>query len=393
MRRLLLAFFVFVLLGILVSLVFRDHPGYLLISFRGWQIETSLLFALAVVVVGLWVLVMLWRILAAIVFAPRTVRSFFGRRRRHQAHRALASGLEHMAEARWSLAESDLQANAADSDAPGLNHLLAARAAQRQHHLAARDRYLARAAASDSVSELAVLLTQAELQMAAGQRAEAGVTLARLCEIEPRHPWVLRLLAEHAMVGGDHGRIHELLPELQRHAALEPERIETMAVAAHCHALSQASNIGGLTGTWRQVPRELRRQPDLVAHYVHCLRALGAEDEAANVIRNALKKQWSGQLALLFGELECSDRKAQLVTVEEWINRYGRERELLLVAGRMCLRSRLWGRARSYFEASQADDRPRPDALLELGHLFESIEQPDEARAAYRQGLELSVSR
>ncbi|WP_423823011.1 heme biosynthesis HemY N-terminal domain-containing protein [Salinisphaera sp. SPP-AMP-43] len=391
MRRLLLAFFVFVLLGILLSLVFRHHQGYVLISFSGWQIETSLLFACAAVLLGIWALAMVWRLLITLVFAPSNIRGFFGRRRQRKARRSLYAGLEHMAEARWALAEEDLQALAESNEAPGLNHLFSAQAAQRQNHLADRDRYLEKAAARKTVSELAVLLTQAELQLAAGQSAEAQATLARLYELEPRHPWVLRMYAEYAMSCGDYGQIYAMLGDLHKHAALSPERIETMAIAAYQQRLSQQSEIGGLTTTWRHMPKDLRDKPEVVAHYARCLRANRADDEAANVIRNAMKKQFSPELALIFGDLRCSEHTEQLATVEEWIKAYGKEPELLMVAGRLCLRSQLWGRARSYFEASQKE-HSRPDALLELGHLFERIDQNDEARAAYRQGLEIRAS-
>ena len=53
MRRLLLAFCLFVILGIVVALVFRDQQGYLLLSFGGWEVETSLLFAVAALIVVL----------------------------------------------------------------------------------------------------------------------------------------------------------------------------------------------------------------------------------------------------------------------------------------------------------------------------------------------------
>ena len=44
MRRLILIFFVFLVLGTGLTLVFRDGSGYVLVSFAGWQLETSLLF-------------------------------------------------------------------------------------------------------------------------------------------------------------------------------------------------------------------------------------------------------------------------------------------------------------------------------------------------------------
>lgn len=391
MRRLLLAFFVFLLLGILLSLVFRHHQGYVLVAFNGWQIETSLLFACAAILLGVWVLAMAWRILAGLVFAPGNIRGFFGRRRQRKARRSLYTGLEHLAEARWALAEADLQALAEANEAQGLNHLFSARAAQHQQHLGDRDRYLERAASRKSLSELAVLVTQAELQIAAGQSAEAQTTLARLHELEPRHPWVLRMAGEHAMARGDYGRLYELLGDLSKYAALSPGRVRDMSIAAYQHRLSQQRDIDGLTAAWHRIPRGLRNEPEILQRYALCLKQHHADDEAANVIRDALKKQWVASLALIFGELECSDRTEQLATVEGWIGTYGREPELMLVAGRLCLRNRLWGRARSYFEASQAQ-HSRVDALLELGHLFEQINEADQARVAYRRGLELCAS-
>lgn len=392
MRRLLLAFFVFLLLGILLSLVFRHHQGYVLIAFNGYQIETSLLFACAALLLGVWVLAMAWRILVGLVFAPSNIRGFFGRRRQRKSRRSLYAGLERMAEARWALAEADLQALDDSREMRGLNHLFAARAAQYQHHIGDRDRYLAKAAGRKSTSELAVLMTQAELQLDAGQTAEAQASLVRLHELEPRHPWVLRLLAEHAMSTGDYGRIYDLLGDLKKYAALSSERVHEMSIAAHQHRLSQQSDIGGVTATWRHLPKDLRNEPEIVRHYVLCLKRLDASDEAANVIRNALKKRWIPSLALIFGDLKCSDQTEQLATVEEWIKTHGREPELMLVAGRLCLRNRLWGRARSYFEASQTP-HARADALLELGHLFEQIDEVDQARVAYRRGLELRAAR
>lgn len=391
MRRLLLAFFVFLLLGILLSLVFRHHQGYVLVAFNGWQIETSLLFACAAVLLGVWVLAMVWRVLVTLVFAPRNIRGFFGRRRQRKARRSLYTGLEHLAEARWALAEADLQALAESNEAPGLNHLFSARAAQHQEHLGDRDRYLQKAAGRKSISELAVLITQAELQMAAGQTAEAQATLIRLHELEPRHPWVLRMMAEHAMACGDYERIYESLADLSKYAALSSARVREMAIAAYQHRLSQQRDIGGLTATWRHMSKDLRQEPEILHHYALCLKKQRADDEAANVIRNALKKQWVASLALIFGDLECSDQTEQLATVEEWIKIHGREPELMLVAGRLCLRNQLWGRARSYFEASQAQ-HSSADALLELGHLFEQINEVDQARSAYRRGLELRAS-
>ncbi len=389
MRRLILSFFVFLLLGIVLALVFRDQSGYVLIAFAGWQLETSLLFAGAVLLVAIWLLITLWRLLVAGALLPRTTRRWRAQRRSRKARRSLYSGLLRFAEGRWTRAESELERLAERHESPGINYLYAARAAQRQGRVADRDRYLERAAAARDVSELAVLLTQAQLQIEQGQNAEALASLARLYELQPQHPVVLQLYGEQCDRSGDYAQLRVLAPALYKHSNLAAERVDALVVEAWADALKRAgTDRKALANTWKKAPKRLRARPDMVALYAGCLRRAGAVEQAAELIRGALKRNWNASLVLIFGQLKTQDHTAQLASIENWLKQYGEEPELLLVAGRLCLRNRLWGRARSYFEAS-LKNQSRPDALLELGRLFEEIDQPDDARAAYRQGLEL----
>lgn len=389
MRRLLLVFCTFLLLGVVLALVFRDEQGYLLVSFAGWQIETSLLFAIAALLVVLWVAITLWRLIVGGFLLPRRLRNKLANRRQRKARLSLYDGLLRLSEGRWSKAEDELKRLADNNEAPGLNYLNAARAAQHQGHVGDRDRYLEKAASKRGVSELAVLLTQAQLQIEQGQTADAMASLSRLYQMEPHHDVVLRLYAEQSHRAGDYEQLRTLTPALYKHSNMPHERIDQLAVEAWGDELTRHNTDSvALTTAWKRVPKRLRTQPDMIRRYVKALRVARADDSAADVIRGALKQEWNASLVLIFGDLKCSDRNAQLSTVDSWLKQYGEEPELLLVAGRLCLRNRLWGRARSYFEASQKN-QSRPDALLELGRLFEEINEKDEARAAYRQGLEL----
>lgn len=393
MRRLLMLFCLFLIVGIVVALVFRDQHGYLLLSFGGWQIETSLLFAVAAILVVFWVALMLWRLIVAGVLLPSSTRKRLATRRQRKARESLYDGLLGLIEGRWERAENELTRLAARHEAPGLNYLLAARAAQFQGHVSDRDRYLEMASSKRGASELAVLLTQAQLQIQQGQSAEAMASLSRLYQMEPTHPQVLQLYSAQSASVGDYKQLRALVPALYKHGDMPTENIDRLAVDAWNDELvhHQQNDAIALTTAWKRVPKRLRSQPGMIERYARLLKRANADEQAADVIRDALKQHWSASLVLLFGDLECQDRTAQLATVEGWLKQYGEEPELLLVAGRLCLRNRLWGRARSYFEASQKN-QSRPDALLELGRLFEEINEKEEARSAYRQGLELRGS-
>lgn len=387
MRRLLLLFFVFLTAGVGLALIFREHNGYVLIAYADWRLETSLFFFVAALVVAFWLLVVLWRLAVAGVLLPANLRALVARRRAKKAQRSLHTGLLRLYEGHWTEAEQELVRLAERNENPTINYLAAARAAQYQHALTRRDRYLERAAAGGN-AELAVLLTQAELQLEQQQDAEALASLTRLREIEPEHPHVLRLLADLCERLGDWPQLRELLNPLRKADIVSQIRWRELAVAAWGDVLDNTEGrTDALVAAWRQLPRAMRHDVSLQHKYATRLRDADGHDEAANLIKASLKSGWDPGLVLLFGELDTDNRTQQLATIEGWLKQYGEEPELLLVAGRLCLRDRLWGRARSYFENALAG-ASRPQALLDLGRLFEEIDQQEDARQAYRQGLE-----
>jgi HemY protein len=117
---------------------------------------------------------------------------------------------------------------------------------------------------------------------------------------------------------------------------------------------------------------------------------LGAHADAIRLVTAGLARGWDADLARLYSELEADDPVSQLAAVEAWLKQYGEDPALLFVAGRLCLRNKLWGRAKSYLDASFRAD-PRPETLLELGRVYEATREEAAAENAYRRGLELAV--
>lgn len=387
MRRLLLIFFIFLTIGVGLALIFREHNGYVLIAYGDWRLETSLFFLVVAVVVAFWVLVVLWRLLVAGLLLPSNMRALVTRRRRTKAARSLSQGLLYLYEGHWNQAEQELVRLATRSRKPTINYLAAARAAQQQKATKRRDRYLERAA-TGSDTELAVLLSQAEMQIEDHQDAEALASLTRLREMEPDHPRVLLLLADLCERLGDWTQLREILSPLHRADTVSQARQHELAIAAWGDLLDNTeTDREALTTEWRKLPRPLRQNPSLQYHYAKRLRDANAHEDAATLVKSSLKHGWNADLALLFGQLTPDDRTQQLATTEAWLKHFGDKPELLLVAGQLCLRDQLWGRARSYFDRVLASTS-RPLALAELGQMFEALEQTDNALQAYRQGLE-----
>src|SRR3546814_9180558 len=140
---------------------------------------------------------------------------------------------------------------------------------------------------------------------------------------------------------------------------------------------------------WDAAPRESRRIVAVRNEYVRGLARLNAQAEALAFVNNVLKKEWDADLAAIYGELHADDPLSQLASIENWLNQYGERPELLITAGRVCLRNKLWGKARSYLDA-MLRVAPSAAAYLELARLSEMTQNTADAQRFYRQGLEFA---
>ena len=110
---------------------------------------------------------------------------------------------------------------------------------------------------------------------------------------------------------------------------------------------------------------------------------LGDGRAAQLAIENALAAAWEPELVLLYGE--CSDNEAipRIERAEAWLKDRPQDADLLLTLGRLCAKRELWGKARSYLEASIGLS-PVRDAHIELARLCDRIGLADEADRHYR---------
>jgi tetratricopeptide (TPR) repeat protein len=80
------------------------------------------------------------------------------------------------------------------------------------------------------------------------------------------------------------------------------------------------------------------------------------------------------------------DPAAQLAWAERFLGSHPDDPPLLLTLGRLCVSNRLWGKARTYLEASLQVE-PLPEVFEELGGLLEQLGEQKAALECYRRGL------
>lgn len=380
--RLSLLLIVALAIGAFAAQWLLGDRGYVLVEFRGWAVEMSipgLVVALVLLYMGIRGIVQLYRL-------PRKVGHAAGEFRARRAQRRLDRAFAALAEGQWARGERLLN-RVKEGPASLAGYLAAARAAQEQDALERRDEWLALAYHSDPGSAPAVLLTQAQLQLERGQLEEAVATLRRLDTLAPNHPRGLALMARALEDQEDWAALEALLPRLKGRTGLDAGTVQGLAVKVRCERLAEAPDGPALEATWTAIPRDLRRDPAVIAAYAQAAIRLGHTEHAEKVLRKSLRHAWDPDLVDLYGRLDAPNPSTQLAAAEGWLKERPEDPQLLVACGRLCLKNELWGKARSYLETSLAI-RPMPEVWRLYGDLLSRLGEGGAASEAFRKGLE-----
>ncbi len=379
-----LLFVVVLLVGAIIAQFLMQDPGYVVVNFRGYVVEMTVP-GLTLVVGGVFLLI--W--LAVKVFhAPRKIGEAAGRYRAGRAGLRLTRGVIEVAEGNFAKGERLLARAASVSEAPLLNYLQAARAAHLLGQDERRDTWLKQAYENLPGATNAVLLTQAELQLDQEQYEQALATLRKIEENSPNHGHALMLLGRLYFRLQDWKHLSNLLPKLRKHGRLDAETLDKWSLRVHQEHLELAGDGNAVLEVWKQIPRLQKQVIELLECYYTSLIRTNMHEKAEKDIAVELKRGWRAPLVRLYGIVEGPDPARQLKKAEGWLKGHGEDADLLLTAARLCLRTELWGKARSYLETVIAI-RPTPDAYQEYGRLLTQLGEGEGAADAYRAGLGL----
>lgn len=378
-----------VIVAVVIALLAVEDPGYVLVAVGTWTLETTLVLAIITWISTFAAFYYGIRLISRLMGAPGDIQHWRRDRREQKAEKSLTRGLIDLAEGHWSDAEKRVVKYAAEGHTPLLNYLAAARAAQAQGKDKRRDHYLKLAHENNPSADIAVGLTQAELQLNQNQWEQALATLRHLQQIAPKHPQVLKVLAKLYQKLGDWNQLLELLPMLRKLKIFDPEIIDELSQEAHVSLLQNAETSAAVADVWSLIPKSSRENEQVLITYAQKLIKSGDSSLAEPLLRHALRHQHSDQLMWLYGLVESADPGQQLSYLEEMLSGHKSDANSLLTAGRISLRAKLWGKARSYLEAS-VNAQPSMEAFNELGNLLDQLGEHDAALESYCAGLRLS---
>ena len=389
--RTLFAALLALVLSVLAALAIRHDSGYLYAAYGHWSLETSLAVFVLLALVAFGLLYLLIRMVVRLWSMPRRLQRWERRRAAERARLNLVQGVLDMAEGRWGAAEKNLLRHIEDSELAVLHYLAAAHCADRQGVSERRDRYLSQAHASKPAADVPVRLILAEAQLADRQYEQALATLKHLQEIAPGHAQVLGLLQRLFELQKDWARLRDLIPELRKRKVLPETDLMELDIRVHQSLLTKAaqeSDPQRLVLEWNQVPKGIRSQPRVLEAYVAALLGRRQGDLAEPLLREAIERGWDDRLVRLYGVAAGKDPAKQLSSAEAWLKTQPENPVLLLTLGRLCQRNQLWGKARSYFEAS-IEFGQLAESYRDLAGLLERLGERERAMSLYRKGLAL----
>lgn len=362
--------------------VFSNDPGYVLIQFGNWTVETT------VVVIGLVIVLLfvLFKVLFWLLDAPR-------RAARNLARRRMEKGLLALAEGNWNQAEKALQSAAEPSGMQRAGYLAAASAASSQisdeQSELRQQQYLEAADNGQARTRFLLELSRARLHLTRGNFALAIPILKQLKRRRRHHPQVLKMLAHCYREQGQWSALREMLPAMRKARIIDRAGEHDIQILAANNELQAASTSEELQKTWEGLLRPLRLEPAVVACYAERTLGFGLPRLADAALTSAIDKNPDGQMLDWYPKCHTDNPEKALNQAEKWRRKHPDNAAIERVMGQLCLQQRLWGKARAHLQESLRLKPARITYQL-LGELLERQGEIESALQCYHNALQLS---
>lgn len=369
-----------------------NDPGYVLIGFGHWSLETSLTVFTVIQVIGFFFLYSFFRLMGVLIRMPSQVAKRRQSIKFNRSQEALIAGLFDAADGNWESAERVLIKHASNSGAPLLHYLTAARAAQSRGALDKRDEYLRKASEQSADNDMTVGLTQAELHLSEHQFEKALDTLSKLHEINPNHGRVLKMMHQAYQHLGDIEAINKLLPSLQEHKIVMEGEVKLLETQTFSRLLKQAAannDTQAIVACWDEIPRHIRTLPGVANIYFAAMINAGAGADVEAGLIKQLGRYWDATTLALYAMVESNDTAKQLQSAEQWLAVYPSDAMLFSVLGRLALKVEQMEKAEQYLLKSLHIEES-VDALQLLGELEQAKGEHDKACASFKRALALA---
>ena len=166
----------------------------------------------------------------------------------------------------------------------------------------------------------------------------------------------------------------------------EIKLLETETFSSLIKQKSEARDAVALRNLWLEIPEHIRKTSGIQQLYFAAMIEAGAEVEIEPLVRQAIGKEWSETLTVLYGCIHMPDTLDQLTKAEAWLKAHPNDAILLRMLGKLSLRANQLDKAKTYLKASLAAE-PSVEAYQLMGDVLMKENDPLGACQFFRNGL------
>jgi len=404
------------------------NHGTVTLFLSPWRVDVSLnLAALAVLLVVL-VVVLAQKALAALLSLPKQAKRWRVQQKERATHADLLDAMGHFMAGRFlrarKAAESVLDKEAHLRHAGveldhavslrSLAHIMAAEASHALQDRGLRQHHLAQAVLHAQQGQSAQRQTLTEgVQLRAARwlldDRDAQASLDRLKELPPasgRRMVAMRLQLKAAQLAGQPEQALETAVLLAKHRAFSPLVGQSLVSRLILEWVASTHDTDGIQRVWKKLTPTQRLMPQVAAEAAWRWLQLGGASLQARqwllaVIMPLLDSPtaWKDALGVRFIQaLEASLADVQASDALEWLSRIESAQQSLprdpclqFLAGMLCWRHKLWGKAQGLLaQAVKSLDEPvlKRQAWCALAELAEQRQDADTAKNAWKQAAQ-----
>jgi len=326
-------------------------PGYVYVFFNQYSIETSVWFALfllicLVLVIFLAIKIIPWGIalLSRIGYWPSHWRMGRAKKLSEEGRLAFLNG-------HWSAAIKKLQKAGKNSEMPFIDFVMAARAALQNNDIEKARQNAELAKTANAFDELTWSLLQLDIAALEHPGIEQEVKLQQLMATYSTTPaFLARMSALYCQQQKWH-EVRQLIPQLKKYKVVEEEgykRLLADMASGLMPTLAKRAEIKELKALWKSVAK-VHDNDKVIAAYCQSLVLLHEETEARKIIEMHLKRIWSDVLIKVYVDDIKLDRQQQLAFVEGLIDVHGKPVALLIAIGRLSKENGHYAKAREHY--------------------------------------------
>jgi len=384
-------FGLYVVLAILFSAfmtqILVKDPGYVAIHFQSYVVEMSLI----VFIVSSVLIILLLTAIKKMLHSPRLIIKKTRAHKQKKANQLLEKSFLEMAQGKYSKAEKNASKAVKNCSTPVLAYIQAALSADAQKNHAGRDEWIKKAFEKHAYAEDVIFLTQGKLQIRDKRYEDARATLGKMAEKNNDNIAAFELLKDLYVRFGEWEKLSESLPLLRKNSRLSEKEFDELELKIFDKRIDNSSGEEALKTLWKDTPKNLKKNPVLLNAF--CLRLINQnlEDISEKEILSYMKRNYSEALIKTYLKINHSDPQKPLKKINQWIENYGNQPELLTSAAKICKKAKLWDQAKDFIEEA-INVNPTTENLFILGEILFHFGKINSACETYRKGLNIKLS-